>query len=36
MTRRPITRPLTMLDGFVIGLAAALLLNAPGILAVWP
>lgn len=36
MTRRPRIRPLTMLDGFILGLAIALLLNAPSILAVWP
>ena len=35
MTRRRI-RPLTALDGFIIGLALALLLNAPSVLAVWP
>ncbi len=30
--QRSTPRPLTMLDGFVIGLALALLLCAPGIL----
>jgi len=29
-------RPLTALDGFILGLALALLLNAPSVLAVWP
>jgi hypothetical protein len=35
MTRSPAFRKLSLLDGIVIGLALALLLNAPSVLAVW-